>query len=221
MPADAAAQRRPRDREATRARILRAAPLEFARHGLAGARGDRIAQRARSSERMVYYYYGSKEGLYRAVLDAAYLSMREAERALALDDQPPAQALSAFCRFVWRYYVDHPEFIGLLNAENLQLARQLRRSSNLEVLVSPVVDLLERLLRRGVALSVFRPGIDAVELYVAIAGLGYFYLSNAHTLSAVLGRNLRDPEAIEAHWKTSETMILRYACRDEVQIPVA
>ncbi len=206
------AERR-RDASATRARILRAASLEFARLGYAGARGERIAQRARSSERMVYYYFGSKEGLFREVLEAAYLALRQAEGALALDDLEPAAALSTFCRFVWRYYLDHPEFIGLVNSENLCQARHLRRSPQLGELVSPVVELLAGLLARGQALGVFRDGIDPVELYVAIASQGYFYLSNAHTLSAVLGRDLRDPARLQAHWASSEELVLRFVCR--------
>jgi AcrR family transcriptional regulator len=206
------AERR-RDASATRARILRAASLEFARLGYAGARGERIAQRARSSERMVYYYFGSKEGLFREVLEAAYLALRQAEGALALDDLEPAAALSTFCRFVWRYYLDHPEFIGLVNSENLCQARHLRRSPQLGELVSPVVELLAGLLARGRAMGVFRDGIDPVELYVAIASQGYFYLSNAHTLSAVLGRDLRDPARLQAHWASSEELVLRFVCR--------
>lgn len=199
-----------RDAEATRARILRAAVQEFARYGLAGARGERIAQRARSSERMLYYYFGTKEGLYREALESVYVSLRQAERSLDLDGLAPDAALAAFCRFVWRYYLEHPEFIGLVNAENLQRARQLHRSARLAELVSPVVDLLRALLERGERSGVFRAGIDAAELYVAIAGLGYFYLSNSFTLSAVLGRGLREPARLEAHWRTSEEIILRF-----------
>jgi AcrR family transcriptional regulator len=107
--------RKRRDREATRGRILKAATTEFSRFGFAGARGERIAQRARSSERMLYYYFGSKEGLFRAALEAVYSALRDAERGLRLDEQPPLEALDGFCRFVWRYYVDHPAFISLVN----------------------------------------------------------------------------------------------------------
>lgn len=199
-----------RDAEATRARILHAAVQEFARYGLAGARGERIAQRARSSERMLYYYFGTKEGLYREALESVYVALRQAERSLDLDGLAPDAALAAFCRFVWRYYLEHPEFIGLVNAENLQRARQLHRSARLAELVSPVVDLLRALLERGERSGAFRTGIDAAELYVAIAGLGYFYLSNSFTLSAVLGRGLREPARLEAHWRTSEEIILRF-----------
>lgn len=201
---------RRRDAGATRTRILRAASAEFARHGYGGARGDRIAKRARSSERMVYYYYGSKEGLYRAVLEAAYDALGEAEQALVLDDKPPPQALAHFCRFVWRWYADHPEFIGLLAAENQMQARHLRRSPRLDSLVGPVVRMLAALLARGERSGDFRTGIDAADLYVSIAGLGYFYLSNRHTLSAVLGRDLGDAARLDAHWNAAEAMVLRY-----------
>jgi AcrR family transcriptional regulator len=202
--------RRRRDADATRARILRAATLEFARMGFSGARGERIAQRARSSERMVYYYFASKEGLYRQVLEAAYASLRDAERSLRLDAIEPLAALEAFCRFVWRYYAQHPEFIGLLNTENQHQARHLRKSTRLDELVSPVVGLLGALLARGQRAGVFRGGIDPAELYVAIASLGYFYLSNQHTLSAVLGRDLKAAEQLERHWQASGEMIRRF-----------
>jgi AcrR family transcriptional regulator len=203
---------RRRDADATRARILAAATQEFARHGLAGARGDRIARAARTSERMVYYYFGSKERLYRAVLEAAYLSLQQAEQSVHLDDLPPAQALDEFCRFVWRYYLEHPEFIGLVNTENQYRAAHLKESPQLAQLVSPIVRLLRDLLARGAAAGVFRRGIDAVELYIAIAALGYFYLSNSATLSAVLGRELRAAEHLEAHWRAAAEMIRRYVC---------
>jgi len=202
--------RRRRDREATRARILKAAIAEFARHGFAGARGERIAARARSSERMLYYYFGSKEGLFRAALEAVYAALRDAERALRLEERPALEALDGFCRFVWRYYVEHPEFISLLNTENLHQGRHIRKSPRLRELVSPVVGMLAELIARGERERVFRPGLDPVELYLAIASLGYFVLSNQHTLSAVLERELREGEQLARHWETSAEIVRRY-----------
>lgn len=198
-----------RDAFATRARILRAATQEFARNGFGGARGERIARRARSSERMVYYYFGSKEGLFREVLECAYDALGIAEQALVLDDKAPREALAHFCRFVWRWYAEHPEFIGVLTAENQLQARHLRRSARLDVLVGPVVRLLGGLLERGERDGDFRPGLVAADLYVSIAGLGYFPVSNRYTLSAVLGRDLADPQVLEAHWRACEDMVLR------------
>ncbi|MCD6734489.1 MAG: TetR family transcriptional regulator [Burkholderiaceae bacterium] len=209
-PAAQVPARRRRDAGATRARILKAAAVEFAQHGFAGGRGERIARRAQSSERMVYYYFGSKDELFRAVLEAAYASLRDAERAVQLDRDDPAAALEQFCRFVWRYYAEHPHFISLLNTENLHRARHLRKSGRLDELVTPVVGLLSRLLAEGQARGAFRADVDPADLYVAIAGLGYFRLSNRHTLSAVLGRDMADPQELERYWELAARMIGGY-----------
>lgn len=205
---------RRRDAEATRARILKAACAEFARHGFAGARGERIAQRARSSERMVYYYFGSKDALFRAVLEQAYAQLRDAERSVQLDPDDPSKALEQFCRFVWRYYLEHPEFISLLNTENLYRARHLRRSARLGELVSPIAQMLSQMLADGARKGVFRDDIDETELYVAIASLGYFCLSNRHTLSAVLGRDVAAPGALDRYWNGALRMIAGYVRQD-------
>ncbi len=202
--------KRHRDAGATRARILKAAAAEFAQHGFAGGRGERIARRARSSERMLYYYFGSKDELFRAVLEAAYASLRDAERAVQLDRDDPAAALGQFCRFVWRYYAEHPHFIGVLNTENLYRARHLRKSGRLDELVGPVVGLLAQLLADGQARGAFRADVDPVDLYVAIAGLGYFRLSNRHTLSAVLGRDVTEPGELERYWEMASNMVTDY-----------
>ncbi|MEN9774373.1 MAG: hypothetical protein RL322_1443 [Pseudomonadota bacterium] len=206
----AARSTRKRDADATRARILKAATAEFARSGFAGARGDRIAARARSSERMIYYYFGSKEGLFRAALESVYSALRDAERALHIDMDDPVGALAQFCRFVWRYYVEHPEFISLVNTENLHQARHLKKSEWLSELVSPVIGQLQQLLDRGVASGVFRIGLRAADLYLIIAAQGYFVLSNRYTLSAVLDRDLGASEQLEAHWRESVELVRRY-----------
>ncbi len=216
MPAATATPIRRRDAEATRARILKAATAEFARHGFASARGERIAKRARSSERMVYYYFGSKDGLFRAVLENAYASLRDAERGVQLDSDDPEKALEQFCRFVWRYYLEHPEFLSLLSIENMQRARHLRESARLGELVSPIAQMLSRMLADGCRKGVFRADVDETELYVAIAGLGYFCLSNRYTLSAVLGRDVARPEALERYWAGALRMVNGYVCRSEL-----
>lgn len=209
---------RRRDAEATRARILKAASAEFARHGFAGARGERIARRARSSERMLYYYFGSKDGLFRAVLEQAYAQLRDAERSVRLDPDDPWKALEQFCRFVWRYYLEHPDFISLLNTENLYRARHLRRSARLGELVSPIAEMLSRMLADGAKKGVFRDDVDETELYVAIASLGYFCLSNRHTLSAVLGRDVAACGALERYWSGALRMIAGYVRRDPAAV---
>ena len=182
----------------SRERILAAATSEFARHGLGGARVDRIAERAKANKRMLYYYFGAKEALYLAALEAAYERIRGEEQQLDLAHLPPEQALRELVAFTWRYFLAHPEFMSLLNTENLYRARHLKRSRKIRALHSPLVSTLSSLLERGARDGVFRPGVDPVQLYVSIAALGYFYLSNSHTLSTIFGRNLRSRAALAA-----------------------
>lgn len=185
----------PRDADASRARILAAATQEFSRHGLSGARVDGIAARAKANKRMLYYYFGGKDALFLAVLEAAYERIRGEERQLDLSARPPVEGMRELVTFTWRHFLAHPEFISLLATENLHRAKHLRRSTRIRSLHSPLVAMISDLLARGVRQGVFRTGVDPVQLYVSIAALGYFYLSNAYTLSAIFGRDLTAAEA--------------------------
>ncbi|MCU0804239.1 MAG: TetR family transcriptional regulator [Burkholderiales bacterium] len=190
-----AATRRARDPERTRTSILDAATREFARHGLGGARVDRIAERAGANKRMLYYYFGDKDTLFRAVLEHVYGRIRAAEQQLRLLDVPPAEGVRRLVEFTWQYYLAHPEFITLLNSENLHRARHLRRSRHIGAMNSPLIATLSEILERGAAAGAFRRGVDPLQLYVSIAALAYFFLSNNQTLSAVFGRDLATPAA--------------------------
>ena len=187
-----------RDPERTRARILDAATQEFARYGLGGARVDRIAERAGANKRMLYYYFGDKDGLFLAALEERYAHIRNAERSLELEQSDPRTALRRLVEFTWNYYLEHPEFLTLLNSENLHKGRHVRNSKRVRDLHSPFVETLGTVLRRGEKAGVFRPGIDPVQLYISIAGEGYFYLSNRYTLSRIFGRDLMSPRNLAA-----------------------
>jgi AcrR family transcriptional regulator len=187
-----------RDPERTRARILDAATQEFARYGLGGARVDRIAERAGANKRMLYYYFGDKDGLFLAALEGRYAHIRNAERSLELEQADPRTALRRLVEFTWNYYLEHPEFLTLLNSENLHKGRHVRNSKRVRDLHSPFVETLGAVLRRGAKAGMFRPGIDPVQLYISIAGEGYFYLSNRYTLSRIFGRDLMAPRALAA-----------------------
>lgn len=197
-----------RDAQRTRRRILEAATAEFARYGLGGARIDRIARRAGANKRMLYYYFGDKDGLFLAALEAQYARIREAERALQLEHLAPRAALERLVRFTWEYCLEHPAFITLLNSENLHKGRHLGRSRRVRAMHSPLVDLLREVLRRGERAKLFRRGIDPVQLYISIAGEGYFYLSNRYTLSRIFGRDLMTKRALAARARhMSETIL--------------
>jgi AcrR family transcriptional regulator len=179
-----------RDPEGTRKRILEAATEEFTRFGLSGARIDRIAERAGANKRMLYYHVGNKEKLYLEVLEAAYERIRAAERELKLERLAPIDALVQLMEFTWHYYLQHPEFMALLNTENLHRARYIKRSRKVKQMHSPFVAMIADILRRGEADGTIRKAIDAVQLYISMAGLSYFYLSNSHTLSTIFGSDL-------------------------------
>lgn len=197
-----------RDRERTRQKILAAATQEFARHGLGGARVDRIAARAGANKRMLYYYFRDKDNLFLAALEGRYAHIRAAERGLDLERVAPRQALKRLVEFTWRYFLEHPEFMTLLNSENLHEGRHLRRSRRVPELHLPLVETLRGVLRRGMRAGAFRKGVDPVQLYISIAGEGYFYLSNRYTLSQIFGRDLMTPAALAARARHNSAMIL-------------
>jgi AcrR family transcriptional regulator len=189
------AEERLRDADRSQNTILNAARDEFAEHGLGGARMDRIATRAGLNKRLIYYYFEDKEKLFQAVLEQVYRHIREEEHKLNLLLLKPETALRRLVEFTWNYYLEHPEFLTLLNSANLHRARHLAQSQRARQLNSPLIATLGEILERGRAEGTFRGGIDPLQLYVSIAGLSYFYLSNNHTLSAIFGRDLMTPKA--------------------------
>jgi len=200
-----------RDPEGTSRSILNAATREFAEHGLSGARIDRIAARAGINKRMLYHYYGDKNALYLAVLEAAYARIRAAEAELALDALEPEASLLRLARFTFDYYLANPDFLSLLATENLHRAEHISGSERLRSMHALFLGDLGRVLERGAETGVFRPGLDALDIYMTIAALGAFYLSNRHTLSAIFGRELSDPERVAAWRDHIGNVVLAYA----------
>lgn len=211
--------RRLRDATATRRRILKAATSEFAKKGLAGARVDEIARRADINKRMLYVYFGNKEDLFLAVLEEAYADIRTAERKLQLEHLDPANALTTLVRFTWNYYLKHPDFLRLINSENLHRARHLKRSARIKEMHSPFVKMIADLLKRGADQGVFRPGIDPDQLYISIAALGYYYLTNRFTLSVIYNQNLSAKPALDERLAAIEDMVLRTVVRGQDGAP--
>jgi TetR/AcrR family transcriptional regulator, upper aerobic nicotinate degradation pathway regulator len=185
---------------ATREGILKAAIKVFAKHGFAGGRVEQISRAAKSYDRMIYYYFGSKEGLWVAVIEETYRRFNEAESTLQLDLTQPVQALDALVHFICTYYQAHPEFITLLNSENLHQGRHISRTRRAGEYSSPALTILQQVLDSGARQGVFRPQQRARDVYLMIAAMGYFYLSNRFTLSAFLGEDLQAPEAL-AQWQ--------------------
>jgi AcrR family transcriptional regulator len=205
---------RPRDAERSQKDILDAALDEFAAHGLGGARMDRIAEGAAVNKRLIYYYFENKESLFLAVLERAYEGIRSAEQRLELTQVEPTEAIRRLIAFTWNYYLEHPEFLTLLNSENLHRARHLKQSSKISAMHSPLVQMLADVLERGHKAGLFRAGVDPVQLYISIAGLSYFYLGNSYTLSTIFNRPLLGAKAKVERLSHMTDLVLGYLVRD-------
>ena len=197
-----------RDPEGMRLRILEAAKQEFAAHGLAGARVDRIAAEAGANKRMLYYHVGNKEDLYLAVLEGAYEKIRVEERGLDLEHLDPPEAIERLIEFTWNYFIRNPEFLALLNTENLAKAKHLKRSTKVKSMHSPFVEMIRTVVTRGVEGGDFPVAVDPVQLYISIAALCFFYLSNSATLSVIFGRDLLKKEARDERLEHMVALVL-------------
>lgn len=207
-----AARKKTRDPEDTKRRILAAAKSEFAKKGLAGARVDVIAAKARANKRMMYHYFGNKDALFRVVVEDAYAAFRLAEAELELEKHEPVDALRRLVSFTWSYYLRNPEFITLVNSENLHKARHIRHSPRMTELNRPFVERMRNLLRRGVADGQFRPGLDAVQVLITIAAVNYYYFTNRFTGAIVYERELTSPRALDERLAFNIVTILRLVC---------
>ena len=200
---------RARNPDNTKQVILDAARVEFAKAGLAGARVDKIAETSGANKRMLYHYFGGKEQLFAAVIEDAYGNIRGQEMQLGLDDLPPEQAIQKLVEFTWEYYLAHPEFITLVNSENLHQARHIAGNRQLRKLQKAYVETVEKILKRGEETGVFRPGIDALQLCITIAAIGFYYLTNRHTGGVLFGFNFTSREALATRLKFNIETIMR------------
>jgi len=182
-----------RDPAATWKALLDAAVVEFSSHGFEGGRVDRIAQQAGVNKQLVYHYFGSKDDLYRAALEEVYRQIREREQELHLSDLPPEDAMRLLVGFSFDYLADHPEFVALVNDENRMEARHLKASDKVAEMHSPIVELVEETLDRGIAAGVFNDRFGPVNLYLSIAALSFFYFANRNTLSVIFDRDMTSP----------------------------
>jgi AcrR family transcriptional regulator len=209
-PLKAGKARPKRNPDATRQRLLSAAIREFAAEGYSGARVDSICKRARANPRMIYHYFGDKDGLYVAVLEHVLSQLRREELKLEVDHVAPLTGMLQLFNFVHAHFGEHPELIPLLSGENLLRARFLRRSAKAPIVASPLIELIARLLDRGVKEGTFRSGIDPLQLYVMMVALSYFHRSNAHTLSVLFRTDLLEPAWQTEQKRNAEQMLTRF-----------
>jgi len=206
-----------RDADKSQLVILSAAMDEFSQYGYAGARVDRIAERAEINKRLIYYYFGNKDELFLAVLERTYADIRAAEQALHLDAMDPVEAIRQLVSFTWHYYLEHPEFITLVNSENLHEARHLAGNERVRELQQAYVKMVQGILERGAATGAFRKGIDAANLCITIAAVGFYYLSNQHTGRAIFGHDFTRKSALAARLQFNLDTVMRLVLRHPEQ----
>jgi AcrR family transcriptional regulator len=204
---------RTNDPERTKADIIEVATHEFSDKGLAGARIDVIAEATRTSKRMIYYYFESKEGLYIAVLEEAYRRIRDIETHLQLDDLAPEDALRKLVGFTVDYQLANPDFIRLVMNENIHRGEFISRSKAIQKLNVPAISEVAKVYERGLAAGVFRSGIDPIDLHMSISALSVFNVANKHTFSVIFKRELDSPAAIVARRDSIVEMVVRFVRR--------
>src|SRR5262245_30350521 len=203
--------RRTNDPEGTKRNIIEVATEEFASKGFSGARVDDIAARTKTSKRMIYYYFGGKQGLYIAVLEEAYRKIRGVEATLDLAQKTPTEALRTLVAFTFDYYVAHPEFVRLVMNENILSGVYLSRSKAIQRLNVTVIDALRDLLARGQRDGTFRRDLDPIEVHMTISALGFFNVANRATFSTIFKRDMTSPRALAQRREQVVDIVLRYA----------
>ncbi|MFC4350250.1 TetR/AcrR family transcriptional regulator [Fodinicurvata halophila] len=194
--------------------ILQTAISEFASKGLDGARVDSIANAAGLNKNMIYHYFGSKEQLFIAALESVYQTVRDRQQDLSIRDMGPEEGMRRLIEFTADVWIEMPEFVRLLNSENLHEARHVKQSSKIISMYNPLMDTLRELLRKGEQEGVFRSDVDPVDLYISITALSAYYVSHRHTFEAIFQTPLMTPERLEQRKATICETILRFLKRD-------
>lgn len=201
---------RKNDPEGTKRDILAVATEEFATHGLSGARVDAIAERTRTTKRMIYYYFGGKEGLYIAVLEKAYGDIRAIEADLHLENLDPETAIRRLAEFTFDYHDANPNFIRLVSIENIHRAEHIAQSETLRNLNVAVLDTIAGILERGRAQGLFRADVSPVDLHMLISSFCFFRVSNRPTFGTIFRQDLDDPQIRERHKRMIGDAVVRY-----------
>lgn len=210
-----------RNADATRAKILHAALGEFGENGLQAASTDDIAERCGVNKRMVYYYFGSKEGLYLAALESVFENLVALEKEIEVEHLDPPEAIEAMINLKIDYYLDNPHFISFLSMENFYKARHLRKSKKLEMFKTPLTEVIARILKRGERSGQFRQNVEPVDFYVSLCALCIMYFSNQHTLGVIFGRDMMTPASIARRRRTVIDLVLSYLqMQNAIPLPV-
>ena len=192
-----------RNAQDTRKRILKAAQLEFARHGYGGGRVERICKSAKTNIRMIYHYFGNKDGLYLEVLEETYRGIRMLEQELDLEGREPVDSIRELVRLTFDFLANDPFFVRIIMNENLMMGKTARKSKLIPGMTKPLITILDVILRKGQRDGVFRRQLTAIHLYITILGLCLIHVSNRYTLS-----NMFQTDISEADWLAERQQIV-------------
>lgn len=195
---------------ATRDSLLKAAIKVFSRHGFDGARVEQISRAAKSHDRMIYYYFGSKEGLYLAVLEEAYRRVRDVEAELHLQDLEPEEGLRRLVAFTFDHHLHHENYIRLVMSENIHRGEYLAQSPRIQELNVPAIAAIKNLYERGVKTGAFRRGLNAIDIHASISALSFFNVSNRHTFSLIFKLDMSSPAYIAERRENVVEMVVRF-----------
>jgi TetR/AcrR family transcriptional regulator len=217
-PAEAAAAaakkpKRTRDPVKSKQTILTVASAEFCQHGFSGARVERIAAKSKSNMRMIYHYFGDKEGLYLAVVEAAYMRIRQEESKLELSHSDPVDGMRRLIGFTFDFFASNKDVLAIISNENTLRAKYLRRIPNVRAMTVPLVKSIERMLETGSGKGVFRADIDAIQFYVSLVALSQIHIVNRYTLSVIFDRDTADPAWLAARKQHTEDVLMAYLRR--------
>ncbi|MGW0735705.1 TetR family transcriptional regulator [Streptomyces sp. NPDC002851] len=210
VPPPTPSAKRTRDKARTRAEILDVATEEFARLGFTGARVDEIAARIRTTKRMIYYYFGSKEQLFTAVLERTYAVIRQEEKELDVEHLDPVSAIRRLAELTFDHHEAHPDFIRLVSIENIHEAEHIAAASSLGSLSSPAIEVIGRILDAGREQGVFTADVDAVDVHALISSFCFFRISNRHTFRTLFGRDLTEASRREHYRTMLGDMVIAY-----------
>ncbi|MDE1182688.1 TetR family transcriptional regulator [Paraburkholderia sp.] len=202
--------RRKYDPEQTKRNILDVATQEFSAMGLTGARVDAIAERTNTTKRMLYYYFGSKEGLYSAVLDKVYGDIRELEQDLQISALDPMDGMRKLVEFTFDYHDKHRDFVRLVTIENIHGAKYVEQVKSFKNRNATVIHTIEDLLARGAADKTFRTDIDPIDLHLLISSLCFHRVGNRHTFGTAFGRDPSHPRLRARHRAMIVDAVLRF-----------
>jgi TetR/AcrR family transcriptional regulator len=208
-----------RNAAATRQRILDVAMSEFAEHGYSGSRIDRISAAADVNVGMIYHYYGNKDDLYLAALEASYKVIRDREQTLDVAHEDPVSAMRQLIALTFDFLSTDPCFVRLIMSENLMMGRVVRRSRIIPGMTQPLLDALRTILKRGQAEGLFHKDIDAENFYISILGLCFIHVSNRHTLGSMFQRDFADVEWLRQRKEVVTDILLSYLAVSATRVP--